>query len=163
MISTADALLEIDSALDMASADIIRELEHYLEEGTRVTPEDIAAVLLDSSFSELSHNIEDVLHDLLGTEENRDEDDTADIVHVQTALENAQQQLWEVFSNFFQGEEFPSEEEATEAVNEVFWELREEIAQVVEAHEHSSSSSTEDGWGVVLPITRRRRAGGPLP
>ena len=106
----------------------------------------------------------------MGSADSGDESDTEDMVVVQVALENAQQQLWETFDDFFQEEQLPSESEVTEVVENVFWELREQIAQVVEARASSSSSSgssassaSEDQWGVVLPIARRRRGDGRAP
>ena len=166
MMSHEDALLELDGALEDACVAVVEKLESLLSEGIRVSPTDIASLIIDEPFHELTEHIEDVLRDLAGDEGENFEMESEAFVAASRALDNTQQHLWEVFDAFFQSDEYPSEEEAKDTVEEIFHHLREEIAEIVEGVACPTSSSSES-WmgeeGVILPLARRRGGDGRAP
>lgn len=163
MLSRADALLEIDGAVNMAYTQVKQRVTAVITQRQVVDRNEIAVTFLDEPMLDLAENVDDVLHAFFD-DHPPDEDDFEEmamqndsIVAVHFALENAEQALWEAIDGFLQAERPPSEARISARLRRIFRGMREEVAQVIDGL--PSSTSEDEGGGVILPLVRRRRRG----
>ena len=176
MATREDALLEIDGAIEEALHAIGEKVVLFMRQRRRVVQNAIALVFLDEAFLELEQNVYAVIQDMNWAAEAEVEAE----VQVTVALANAEQEVWEEIAGVFaDGEATHDLEEELEEwdtsvaflrrLEEIFFSLRESVAEVVEggasaptSPSSSDSESSSDGeGGVVLPLLKRRRGQAP--
>ena len=162
-----DALLEVDAVLLDATSAVVQKLEQVITDGSAVTVDDISGLFLDEVFFDVGVSLQDVLRELFNSHAFADGSEEQVLapmfLAVEAATGNAEQELWEAIRNIlFDLEHMPAVADVGNLVERIFWSLREGVAAIVDgAVAPSSSSATEDEWGVILPVARRRRMGEP--